>query len=158
MKHFLSTHSVNCIIANTKILLSRNIPSDITVSFYGNTIQQLTCILSSNAMFKQNFQVLGILVFWIVSLYTRVFKYSLFYRKLIQFFFKWKQLLFEARKSLLVWRKSWLTFEFLPLVFVEKSENCTALWLQAPHLESFHKAVMQAHSIPHIDLQTKDHL
>lgn len=42
----------------------------------------------------------------------------------------------------------------LPFVFLEKSEHCTALGLQASHLQSLHKAIMQAHSIPHIDLQT----
>lgn len=48
-----------------------------------------------------------------------------------------------------------LNNELLPFVFMEKSEHCTALRLQAPHLERFHKAVVQAHPIPHIDLQTK---
>lgn len=40
---------------------------------------------------------------------------------------------------------------FFTFVFMEKSEHCTALRLQAPHLERFHKAVVQAHPIPHID-------
>lgn len=54
--------------------------------------------------------------------------------------------------------KEELTFESLPFVLVEKSEHRTALWLQAPHFERFHKAVMQAHSISYIDLKTKDQL
>lgn len=46
-----------------------------------------------------------------------------------------------------------LTDLHLPFVFLKKSEHCTTLRLQASHFESFHKAVVQAHSIAHIDLQ-----
>lgn len=45
--------------------------------------------------------------------------------------------------------------ELLPFVFVEKSEHSAALRLQASDLERLHEAVMQAHAIPHIDLQKK---